>query len=297
MTFAFIGFGEVSYSISKGFRQDFEDKTPFFAYDVALGGGKAIERTIRDRAAEVGAVLADSLEAAVRDADVVFCAVQGAYALEVGAAAREFLKSGAVYIDLTTARPSHKRSLEQDYAEKNLDFVDAAMLGPLPLYLHKVPMLISGSGAAKALQIMKDRNMNAALVAGGAGEASKIKLTRSVFMKGLQALLVETLLFARKAGVEEIVLESISETMSKSSFKDTATRLVAADLIHAERRAHEVSDSILVMKEIGVSPIVAAAVQQRLLASAALGYREELGGDAPKSLAETYPLWEKKQYV
>lgn len=296
MSFAFIGFGEVSYSISKGLGADFPGKFAITAYDAILGSGKPIEKTVRERAAEVGAVLSDTLAAAVSGADVVFCAVQGAYSLEVGKSARDHLKPGAIYIDLTTANPTHKLELEQYFAEKGIDFVDAAMLGPLPIYLHKVPMLISGSGAARAEQLMRECNMDVTLVPGAAGEASKIKLTRSVFMKGLQALLVETFLFARKGGVEDIVMGSIAETMGKSSFTETAKRLITADLVHAERRAHEVSDSALVMKDLGLSPIVASAVEQRLMASAALGLREELGGKAPASLNEVYALWEEKHY-
>lgn len=297
MAFAFIGFGEVSHSISKGLRGDFPEKISITAYDAVLGSGKPLEKTVRDRAAEVGVSLVDSLEKAVADADVVFCAVQGAYSLEVGEAARGFLKNGALYIDLTTANPKHKLALEQSFAARGIDFVDAAMLGPLPLYLHKVPMLISGTGADRAEKIMRECNMDVTPVTGSAGEASKIKLTRSVFMKGLQALLVETFLFARKAGVEDVVLDSLAATMGKASFTDTLKRLVTADLVHAERRAHEVADSALVMKDLGITPIVAAAVERRLLASAALGYREELGGKAPSDLSEVYALWEKKHYA
>lgn len=59
-----------------------------------------------------------------------------------------------------------------------------------------------------------------------------------------------------------------------------AKRLMGADLIHAERRAHEVSDSINVMEDLGIDPIVSAAVVKRLMASAGLGLRKELGGGA-----------------
>lgn len=296
MSFAFIGFGEVSYSISKGLRADFPGKITLTAYDAVLGSGKPIEQTVRERAAEVSVTLADTLEAAIQNADIVFCAVQGAYSLDVGKSARDYLKPGAIYIDLTTANPAHKLELEKFFTAKKFEFVDAAMLGPLPLYLHKVPMLISGSGVSKAEKRMRDCNMDITPVQGPAGEASKIKLTRSVFMKGLQALLVETFLFARTAGVEDIVMQSIAETMGKSSFTDTAKRLITADLVHAERRAHEVSDSVLVMESLGLTPIVATAVAQRLKASAALGLREELGGKAPANLDAVYALWEKKNY-
>jgi 3-hydroxyisobutyrate dehydrogenase-like beta-hydroxyacid dehydrogenase len=297
MAFAFIGFGEVAYSISKGLRDDFGGKIVITAYDTILGNGKPIEKTVRERAEEAGVCLTSSLEEAVKNADVVFCAVQGAYSLEAGKSARKFIKDGAIYIDLTTANPTHKRVLGKAFEEKGIDFVDAAMLGALPVFLHRVPMLISGTGADRAEPIMREYNMDVTLVEGPAGEASKIKLTRSVFMKGLQALLVETFLFARKAGVENIVMDSITKSMDKGPFKVMAERLITADLIHAERRAHEVADSILVMEDLGISPIMANATVQRLKASAALGYREELGGKAPEGLGEAYSLWEKKEYA
>ncbi|CAK7051665.1 MAG: hypothetical protein DELT_01070 [Desulfovibrio sp.] len=296
MLIAFIGFGEVAYCISKGLREELATPPAVSGYDVAFGSGTAYEATLKSRAAEVGATLHTTVADAVKGADVVFSAVQGGYALDAGKSARDALKKGALYIDLTTANPKHKLELEKYFAEKGIGFVDSAMLGPLPLYKHKVPMLISGSGVKEAESVMRDLNMKVTSVAGEAGSASKIKLIRSVYMKGLQALLVETFLFAHKAGVEDVVLDSISGTMSATPFPDTVKRLVTADLIHAERRAHEVEESIDVMKDMGVAPLVSAAVVKRLQASAALGYREELGGKAPGALDDVFALWDKKNY-
>lgn len=297
MVIAFIGFGEVAYCISKGLREDLADPPAISGYDIALGSGSAYEATLKSRAAEVGATLFSSVADAVQGADIVFSAVQGGYAVDAGKSARDRMKKGALYIDLTTANPDHKLELEKHFAEKGISFVDSAMLGPLPIYKHKVPMLISGSGTKEAESAMRAMHMDVTPVAGAAGSASKIKLIRSVYMKGLQALLVETFVFAHKAGVESMVLDSISGTMSATSFPETVKRLVAADLIHAERRAHEVEESIGVMKDMGIAPTVSTAVVKRLKASASLGYREELGGKAPGSLDEVFALWDKKNYA
>lgn len=297
MVIAFIGFGEVAYYISKGLREDFADPPAIAGYDIAFGSGNAYEATLKSRAAEVGATLFASVADAIKDADIVFSAVQGSYAVDAGKNARDHMKNGALYVDLTTANPKHKLKLEKYFSEKNILFVDSAMLGPLPVYKHKVPMLLSGSGVEKAEVAMRAMHMNVTPVTGEAGSASKIKLIRSVYMKGLQALLVETFVFAHKAGVESVVLDSISGTMSATTFPDTVKRLVCADLVHAERRAHEVEESIGVMRDMGISPLVSIAVVERLQASAALGYREELGGKAPASLEEVFSLWDKKSYT
>lgn len=297
MMIAFIGFGEVAYHISRGLREDFASPPAIMGYDIALGSGSVYEATLKSRAAEVCATLFSGVAEAVKDADIVFSAVQGGYAVDAGKSARDHMKNGALYIDLTTANPKYKLELEKYFSETGIGFVDAAMLGPLPIYKHKVPMLISGNSVGKAEPVMRAMHMDVTPVAGEAGSASKIKLIRSVYMKGLQALLVETFLFAHKAGVESVVLDSISGTMSSSSFAETVKRLVCADLIHAERRAHEVEESMDVMRDMGISPLVSAAVVERLKASAALGYREKLGGNAPKSLDEAFTLWDMKNYA
>jgi 3-hydroxyisobutyrate dehydrogenase-like beta-hydroxyacid dehydrogenase len=293
---AFIGFGEVGYNISKGLREDFGQSVGISAYDVAVGSGKQYEKTLLDRMSEQCVTLSDDPKCAVADAEIVFSAVQAVYALDVGKNARDFMKADALYIDLTTSNPKNKLALESFFAEKDMLFVDSAMMGPLPVYKHKVPMLISGSGAQTAGKFLKNLHMEAKLVEGPAGTASKIKLVRSVFMKGLQALLVETFLFARKEGIENVILNSISETMDKCDFRSTAARLITADPIHSERRAHEISDSINVMKDSGIRPIVSSAIESRLSESAALGLREELKAKVPDDMWEVFELWDKKSY-
>ena len=72
--------------------------------------------------------------------------------------------------------------------------------------------------------------------------------------------------------------------------------MIAADLVHAERRSFEVGESIELMRDIGVEPVMAEAIVRRLKKSASLGTRAELGGVPPKSLPEVYEIWDRKNY-
>ena len=277
VTLGFLGFGEVGYYMAKGL------KTAGFgrivAFDKAAANGGPFARTIGSRAEEAGVELVSSLQDMLGLAEVVVSALPAKYSLS---AARE-----------STAKPSEKREMEGLFAGKGILFADGAMLGPLPTYGHTVPILASGSGAAQWAEMMTPFGMKIDLAEGPAGAASSIKLVRSVFMKGLEALLVETFLFAKKSGAEEIVLESLAETLNVP-FQNTARRMIAADLVHAERRAFEVGESVELMKDLGIEPIMAEAVIRRLKKSAALGTREELGGVPPKSLPEVYEIWRTK---
>ena len=49
------------------------------------------------------------------------------------------------------------------------------------------------------------------------------------------------------------------------------------------------------MEAVGVEPIVAKGVKERLAKTAALGLNEELHGIVPKEFEAIYGLWEKKQ--
>jgi 3-hydroxyisobutyrate dehydrogenase-like beta-hydroxyacid dehydrogenase len=198
-------------------------------------------------------------------------------------------------VDVTTAKPASKRDMEATFAAQGIRCVDGAMLGPLPVNGHRVPILASGAAAAEWAAIMTPYGMKIEVMEGHAGAASAIKLVRSVFMKGLEALFVETFLFARRSGAEDIVLSSLAETLNVP-FENTAQRMITADLVHAERRAFEVEESIGQMRDIGIEPIMAEATVRRLKKSAALGTREELGGVAPKTLADVYGIWQEKKY-
>lgn len=288
----FLGFGEVGYFMSKGFGD--EGLGPVYAFDAAGSDKGAVAGEIAARAGECGVVLCAAPGELVNNVDVVISAVPAKHAYD---AASEVLKHDGdinLYVDVSTAKPTVKKHLEKLFLAKGILYADSAIMGPLPNHLHKVPILASGNGADKWRELMTPWGMRIDAIEGEAGTATAIKLVRSVFMKGLEALLVESFLFARKSGVEDIVLKSLSETLDEYTFAHTANRMMGADLVHAGRRAFEVGESVELMEEAGIEPIMAQAVIKRLRKSASLGTRYELGGVPPKTLSETYSIWIQK---
>ena len=292
-TLGFLGFGEVGYFMSKGLKG--AGFGSIAAFDRALLQEGPVALAIRSRAEEAGVELSPSLGDLLRKTNVLITAVPAKFAPSAAEEVLQFSPKLRFYADVTTAKPAEKERMENFFGEKGISYIDCAMLGPLPNYGHTVPILASGSGAAEFAELMNPFGMKIEIAEGKAGAASSIKLVRSVFMKGLEALLVESFLFAKKSGAEEIVLASIAETL-KVPFDHTARRMIAADLVHSERRAFEVGESIELMKDMGIEPIMAEAIVKRLKKSAALGMREELGGVPPKTLEEVYGIWKKKNH-
>ena len=296
----FIGFGEAAYNMGKGLRgEGFET---IRAYDVALDKEGPYRDTVLKRCEDAKITAVFSSKELVENNDVVIIAVPARFTASTAEGLLSFAKAGQLFVDVTTALPDIKAKLAESFSRKGVEYIDSAMLGSLMALGHKVPILASGKGSKRWHDLMTPFNMKIGLVnpkepdSTPVGEASRIKLVRSEFMKGIEALIVETMLFARKCGIESYILDSITGSMDKDSFRDIALRMAGADLIHSERRSFEVGESMELMKAVGVEPVVAQGVKDRLARTAALGLNEELHGVVPKEFETIYGLWEKKQY-
>lgn len=290
----FVGFGEAAFHIARGLRS--EGFSYIFAFDIGINSNNPYKETLKQRAETANVPLCNSIEELVSNCDVIIIAVPARFASEAAEEVLQYVRPGMLVVDITTALPDFKENEERLFDEKGALYVDSAMLGPLPVYEHKVPMLASGKGAVKWHDMMMPYNMSIEVINGNAGVASRIKLVRSVFMKGLEALLVETFLFARKCGVENIVLESISQTINKVPFKKTVERLICGDLVHSERRSYEVGEAITLMHTIGVIPAITEGTKKRLELTTQTGVATKLGGIVPKTLEEAFSIWDKEKY-
>ena len=112
------------------------------------------------------------------------------------------------------------------------------------------------------------------------GDASAIKILRSVVMKGLEALLLECLIGARRYGIEDAVLESLGKTLAKP-FDQVVQGVLTTNAIHAGRRAEEAAMSAETLADVGLDSFVTRAVAERLRWVAELGMKEHFGGAVP----------------
>lgn len=111
-----------------------------------------------------------SVRELITDMDVLFVAVPASKALEVSLNIRSELKGESfLYVDVSASNPSIKQEIEKKLEKVNIPFVDAAMLGPLPVYKHKVPISASGNGIQEFIDKMTPYHMNISAVGSKAG--------------------------------------------------------------------------------------------------------------------------------
>lgn len=177
------------------------------------------------------------------------------HAVSAAAEAGPGLSGSALYVDLNAASSTAKRE-----AAAALDspeaFVDGAVLGSVLQYGVKVHLLLAGPRADEAAQLFSEIGTRTEPVSQEIGAASQRKLLRSVFVKSLAALLAETMDAARASGDESWITEQVAAWLSDGT--TTIERLDRTTRLHAERRSHELVDSLATLAALGVESSVAA---------------------------------------
>ena len=94
------------------------------------------------------------------------------------------------------------------------------------------------------------------------GVASATKMCRSVMIKGLEAMVVESFTAARAYGVEDSVLASLAETFPGIDWERQGTYFFQRVIQHGRRRAEEMREAAATVREIGLEPWSAAGTAQ-----------------------------------
>ena len=279
---AFIGFGEAGQTISRGLLGD--SKPAIRTYDILFGqpGGAPLEAAARS----LGVALARDHADAVRGAGLVFLAVTASSSLEAARSCLPGLAKGQLFLDINSVSPQRKIETAALVAPSGAAYVDVAVMAPAAPYLHKVPCLIGGPGAAALAPRAAVLGMKMEFVSPEVGQASAIKMFRSIVVKGLEAILVESMTASSEYGVEARVLASLQETFPGIDWEKLAGYMIERVVSHGKRRAAEMREVAATLEGIGLEPTMAAATAVRQQWIADLGVKERLKGRKTEDRAE-----------
>lgn len=177
------------------------------------------------------------------DCDVVVSCVFGSVSLVVAEQALEHMAREALYVDMTTADPALIRTAAHSAAQRGIGYVDVAILGAIALTHAKTNLLGAGTGIDRALTLFSAIDAPLKPVEeGAAGDAAALKILRSVFTKGLEALTIECFMAAEKQGVSEKLHDALSD-IDQASLRDFLGALIRTHVLHAPRRLKEVEEA------------------------------------------------------
>ena len=114
-------------------------------------------------------------------------------------------------------------------------YVEGAVMTAVPPHRLKVPLLLGGPHAEELLLHLNELGFAAKVASGQLGVASATKMCRSVMIKGLEAMVIESLVTARRYGVEEAVLASLRETFPGIDWNQQASYFFERVIAHGRR--------------------------------------------------------------
>lgn len=203
----------------------------------------------------------------VEGADLVLSLVGARASVDAARDAVALMAPGALLADLNTSSPETKRSVAELARGAGLEVTDVAVLAPVPRAAHRTPLLASGGAAEAFATRMRPLGAPVDVVPGDIGDAARLKLLRAVFMKGLAAVVLETLEAARASGAEEWVRAQIASELGDDG-DARISRIVAGTRRHAERREHEMRDALELLEQTGSPADITRATRawlQRIL--------------------------------
>jgi 3-hydroxyisobutyrate dehydrogenase-like beta-hydroxyacid dehydrogenase len=259
-----IGFGEVGGI----FGQDLVAAGKTVAvFDPLFRDSKVGDR-LKEKAQLAGVRIAETLRESVVNAQIVLSATTASSALTVARSASSELSGEQIYVDLNSVSPETKRAISLEIGKSNADFVEAAVMAAVKSARLKTPILLGGGRAAELAEELRAIKMDTTAVSEKIGVASAIKMCRSIVMKGMAALAIESLFAARRYGAEEAVLASFHATYPSMGWNgNLPDSLVMRAVEHSRRRAAEMRESAETIQGAGLPPQMAlatAAVQDWL---------------------------------
>jgi 3-hydroxyisobutyrate dehydrogenase-like beta-hydroxyacid dehydrogenase len=167
-------------------------------------------------------------------------------------------------LDLNSVSPETKREIASALNESPATFIEAAVMAPVAPQRLKVPILLGGADAATAAERLQAIGMNVKPVSDRIGVASAIKMCRSIIIKGLEAITLESMFTARRYGAEKLVLESLAATYPGMGWNGALPDyLISRVAEHGKRRAAEMREAAQAIADVGLEPLTALATAQR----------------------------------
>ena len=124
--------------------------------------------------------------------------------------------------------------------------------------------MLGGPHAAAFLPVAEALGFTGMQVfASALGRASAAKMCRSVMVKGMEALLTESLLAARHHGVEDTVLASLQDLFPLGDWEKLAHYMVSRSVQHGKRRAEEMHQAAATVREAGLDPWMSSSCAER----------------------------------
>ena len=223
---------------------------------------------------EAGLIDVGSVEQLTGCCDVILSIMNPAAALEFGLKAAAAIAAGhgkPLFIDCNAIAPATLQTIDAAITAAGGRCVDGAIIGLPPRDGARCKLYFAGPGA-QDLAVFAGPHLNVCILGERSGDASALKMCYGAMNKGITALMVETLMAARRLGVEAIFEEQMRET--RSDVYEWMIKVLPLMPPKAYRWVPEMLQIAQTLEGIGMTPrmLQGAADMYELVAATALGH-------------------------
>jgi 3-hydroxyisobutyrate dehydrogenase-like beta-hydroxyacid dehydrogenase len=288
-----IGYGEVGQSLAEGLLANKQLSVQVF--DIRFNTDKTPDSLAANAKAR-GLILRNDIDTLVKNSELVISAVTCEQALQVAEQASESLASGKIFVDMNTVAPRQKIKIGELVENSGGIFIEIAILGLIASHSYKSPMLACGKKARDFADYLNNIGFEVSFLSEEVGQASSMKMFRSVFAKGVEGLLLEMLVAAERCNMLEPVMNMVTAHMDRSSFLEIAEAWITTSLAHARRRAEEMDHVIETIENLKMHPLMATATKERLRKGSELNVKDLFKGEKPKDYRKIIKAMAKSNY-
>jgi hypothetical protein len=188
------------------------------------------------RAADaIGVRCAVSAADAIGDADLIVSAVTAAASVDAAHSVKPHLAGQPCFLDINSVSPARKQETAKLLGDA-ARYIDVAVVAPIYPARHQTPLLLAGPHAEAIAPVLAALSMRASIAGAHVGAAAAIKMIRSEIMKG------------NYPGLDwaKVIPYNLERMAS-----------------HGERRAAEMEEVAATLRELGVEPLMTAAIVKR----------------------------------
>lgn len=277
MKIAFIGFGEAARSFVDSMVTAGHDHS-FAAFDIL--DTPEMAQAMAARGVRQGSTPGD----AIQGADWIFSAVTADQSLIAAQSLDGQLEQGQVFIDINSVSPDRKKTTAELLEKGHVQYLDMAVMAPVHPRGHATPVLIAGRTAEPMAEALSVCGFALEVTGSAPGEATAVKMVRSLFVKGLEAITVECALAAAASGVYDRVIGSLERSYPGLGWPDHVAYTMERTLRHGKRRAAEMHESGATLDSLALTGELARQIAAVQDAMGALPIDDVPEGDLPEAV-------------
>lgn len=252
-----IGFGTVGAVLAEIFTTS---GIAVVVYDILMED-PIHDKAITNKAIKYNAALV-SLPDLISQSKYVISTVTTQIAEEIAHQCLPYLKEDQFYLDCNSTSSGIKINIQKIIESGKAHFIEGVIINAVHPGDATIEMLTGGKKGEDIADFLQQNNIKARFYAKEVGKASLFKMLRSIFSKGVEVLIIEMLVAAKKAGIENNLWQEIISFMDSKSFEIIGESWIKSHAVAYERRCHEMEQVIDTMNELGVSPILTQATLQ-----------------------------------